>query len=328
MGRGQAAPCRTLVADADAEATGGKDLSRCVANQILGHSHAHAQLLSEHPVQERFVSPDADELGTAAEPVAAEATAGQRLRRVRSDGGAADHDEGRAGGRWKVSSANISREGGGEGAEEAARSAEQTAVADSSFGSLDFNSSSVLKLRFAPATPCSPAPFPCCTCSSFFIHPHAMSARPFSCPVCQRSDDSVVWTGPSNSDMETLCQHMLCTSCHMQLKRAHMGCCPICAVDMSDWQQSHLSHDALYYGYEGYSTDDEGYADVGERFLDDELFFSRVRAVAAVPTQLQPMRAIDVPDGDVQLEQALQTVERHDGGESLAPAAEVRDGGG
>ena len=67
-----------------------------------------------------------------------------------------------------------------------------------------------------------------------------------------------------------MCPHLICTPCHMRLKKEAKYCCPFCAFNMSDWQQSHLHHEDLYNDMEGYDTDEEGYADFGFWLPEDQ----------------------------------------------------------
>ena len=105
-----------------------------------------------------------------------------------------------------------------------------------------------------------------------------------SCLLCERMDD-VVLDGPSNSNVyrgRSCCQHLLCTHCHLHLKKDNITTCPACAFDMSEWQESDLHHADLFNDMDGYDTDDEGYADFGY-WLPQPQWEQRLVAVRAQP---------------------------------------------
>ena len=121
----------------------------------------------------------------------------------------------------------------------------------------------------------------------------AFAPKGKSCPLCDRRG----WTidGPSNSEVyegqADVCSHLICTPCHMRLKKEAKHCCPFCHFNMSEWQQTHLHHEYIYNDMDGYDTEEEGYADFGFELPEDQWIQCLEKAkIPALPIAKNPKK--------------------------------------
>ena len=66
---------------------------------------------------------------------------------------------------------------------------------------------------------------------------HPMSEHATHC-ICGHSfgrDGDLPMDGPRNSDIETECNHWLCTDCWSRRRDNNLPLCPLCSVDISEW---------------------------------------------------------------------------------------------
>ena len=118
------------------------------------------------------------------------------------------------------------------------------------------------------------------------VRPALFLPKGESCPLCNQR---CTIDGPSNSDVyerqAEVCTHLLCTPCHMRLKKEKIHCCPFCKFNMSEWQ-SHLRYDGVYNDKDGYNLEEQGYIVFGFWLPEDE--WKKCLEKAMIPAVKQP----------------------------------------